>query len=232
MAHELRTPIALQLALIEAALSDPDADTAAFRAIAKDLAASCEQQQRLIDALLQLTRGRGGLTRREPVDIAATIRQALRAHDLDEFQTIVTLKPARTTGDPVLIERLATNLISNAAQHNLTGGRIEVATRTENEHAALSVANTGPLIPASQLTRLFEPFQRIETQPRPCADGLGFGLGLAIVRAIADAHDATLTAQAPTGGGLVIGVAFPLSTEWNRTSCVAAVHSLPAPSRR
>lgn len=206
VAHELRTPIALQLVLVEAALSDPDADAAAYRTMAKDVAANCEQQQRLIDALLQLTVGRRGLTRHEPVDIAATIGRALRAHDLGEFQTIVTLKPARTLGDSVLIERLAANLISNAARHNLTGGRIEVETRAENGHAVLRVANTGRVIPPSELSRLFEPFHRLETQPRACDDGLG--LGLAIVRAIADAHDATITPHARADGGLHLDVRF------------------------
>jgi signal transduction histidine kinase len=211
VAHELRTPIALQLALVEAALSDPDADPAAFRAMAKDVAASCEQQQRLIDALSQLTHGRRGLILQQPVDIAATVGQALRAHDLSEFQTIVALEPARTTGDPVLIQRLVANLISNAAQHNFNRGRIEVETRTEHEHAALCVANTGPLIPATELTRIFEPFQRLGAQPLPCGGGLGLGLGLglAIVRAIADAHHATITPHARADGGLKLDVRFP-----------------------
>jgi signal transduction histidine kinase len=143
----------------------------------------------------------------EPVDIAATVGQALRAHDLGEFQTIVALRPARTIGDPVLIQRLAANLISNAAEHNFTGGRIEVGTRTEKEHAVLCVANTGPLIPPTELTRLFEPFQRLGAQPIP--RGGGFGLGLAVVRAIADAHHATITSHAGAHGGLKLDVRFP-----------------------
>jgi signal transduction histidine kinase len=213
VAHELRTPIAVQLALVEATLSDPDADAAAYRTMAKHVMVSCEEQQRLIDALLQLTLGRRGLTRHEPVDIAATIGHALRAHDLGEFQTIVALKPARATGDPVLIERLAANLISNAARHNLTGGRIEIETRTENEHAVLCIANTGRLIAARELTRVFEPFHRLERQPRAHDDGLG--LGLAIVRAIADAHHATVTAHARADGGLKVAVRFPTTTQRN-----------------
>lgn len=205
VAHELRTPIALQLALAEVALSDPDPDAAAFRAMAKAVAASCQQQQRLIDALPQLTLGRQGLMRHEPVDIAATVGQALRAHELGEFQTIVALKPARITGDPALIERLAANLISNAARHNHTRGRIQIATRTENEHAVLCVANTGRLIPARELTRVFEPFHQLGTHPRTRDDGLG----LAIVRSIADAHHATITPHAPPDGGLKLDVRFP-----------------------
>lgn len=207
MAHELRTPIAVQLALAEAALSDPASDALAYRAMAEDIVAGCEQQQLLIDALLQLTLARRGLARQDPIDIAGTTRRALRAHDLSEFRTVVTLHPARTAGDPVLIERLAANLISNAARHNVTGGQIEVETRTENRHAVLCVANTGRLIPAPELTRIFEPFHRIAIDQRAGNDGLG--LGLAIVQAIADAHHATITPHARAGGGLQLHVRFP-----------------------
>jgi signal transduction histidine kinase len=77
-----------------------------------------------------------------------------------------------------LIERLIANLVSNATRDNVTGGRIEVATRTEAEHAALSVANTGRLIPAEELARLFQPFQPLGTQPRARTDGPGLGLAI------------------------------------------------------
>jgi signal transduction histidine kinase len=208
-AHELRTPIALQLALAEAALADPHADTVTLRAMGEGILASCEQQQRLIEALFDLTRSQRGLTRREPVDIAAITSHALQAHELSELHSIVALEPAVATGDPTLLERLAANLISNAIRHNIPHGRIEVATRTDAGRALLSVANTGPLIPAGELTRLFQPFERLVLQPQARADGTG--LGLAIVQSIADAHNAAVAAHAPAGGGLKIEVRFPAS---------------------
>jgi signal transduction histidine kinase len=207
VAHELRTPIALRLALVELALADPHADTAALRAMGEEVVASCEQQERLIEALLDLTISERGLTRHKAVDIAAITNNALRAHNLSEFESVVAFEPARTTGDPDLLERLVANLLSNATRHNITGGQIEVATSTEAEHAVLSIANTGPLIPTEELARLFQPFQRLGSQPRTYADGAG--LGLAIVQAIADAHNATVTAQARADGGLRIDVSFP-----------------------
>jgi signal transduction histidine kinase len=210
VAHELRTPIALQRAVAETALADPHADTAALRAMAQDVVASCEQQQRLIDALLYLTRSRGGLTRHEPVDLAAITSRLLQAHDLSMLESVVSFKPAQTTGDPDLIERLAANLLSNATRYNLARGRIEVATRTEAEHAVLSIANTGPRIPGTELTRLFQPFQRLASQTPASADG--HGLGLAIVKAIAHAHDAVVTAHVRLDGGLKIDVNFPVNT--------------------
>ena len=91
--------------------------------------------------------GRSGC---EPVDLAAIAADVLGAHDLSEFDGVVALKPASTTGDPDLLERLAANLVSNAIRHNIAGGRIDVATRTESGRAHLTVANTGPLIPAGK----------------------------------------------------------------------------------
>jgi signal transduction histidine kinase len=209
VAHELRTPIALQLALAEAALADPHADKVAFRAICEDIVDSCEQQQRLIEALLDLTHSNRGLTRREPVDVAAITSRALQAYELSELDSVVALEPAVAIGDPTLLERLAANLVSNAIRHNIPHGRIEVATRTDAGWALLSVANTGPLIPAGELTRLFQPFQRLGSHPQACSDGLG--LGLAIVQSIADAHNANLAAYAHAGGGLAVEVRFPAS---------------------
>jgi signal transduction histidine kinase len=203
----LRTPIALQLALAEATLADPHADTAALRAMGEGILASCEQQQRLIEALLELTRSQRGLNRREPVDLAAIASQALQAHQPGGLDSFVALEPAVVSGDRTLLERLAANVVSNAIGHNTPRGRIEVATRTEGGRGLLSVANTGPLIPAGELARLFEPFARLGSQPRAGDDGVG--LGLAIVQSIADAHHATVAARAPAGGGLEIEVRFP-----------------------
>jgi len=118
----------------------------------------------------------------------------------------VSLEPARTAGDPALLERLAANLVSNAIRHNVYGGRIELATYTRSERAILVVANTGPLVPNGDLERLFQPFERFSSTPRSSGDGVG--LGLAIVEAIATAHEARLAARARPGGGLEIRVSF------------------------
>jgi signal transduction histidine kinase len=207
IAHELRTPIALQLVLAQTALADPHPDPLALRAMAEAVVASCEEQQRLIDAVLDLARSQRGLTRQEPVDIAAITSRALQAHERSELHRVVALEPAFVTGDLTLLERLAVNLVSNAIRHNIPHGRIEVATRTDAGRALLSVANTGALIPAGELTRLFQPFERLDPHHQRCADGTG--LGLTIVQSVADAHNATVTARAPASGGLQIEVVFP-----------------------
>jgi len=202
-AHELRTPLATQRALLELALADPDADVAVWREIGEDVLHACNRQEQMLEACLALAHGRETPHRCEPVDLAAIAGDTLRAHDRGSLTTVAALEPARTSGDPDLLERLAANLVSNAIRHNLPGGRIEVATGTESGRAHLTVANTGRLIPPAKLPRLFQPFERLDSR----ADGIG--LGLAIVQAIADGHDAVVTAHARTGGGLGIDVAFP-----------------------
>ena len=212
-AHELRGEITLQLALTEATLTDPNADTAALREMGQRVIAACERQERLLEALLTLARTEYGHLRREPVDLAATTAEVLRAHDHRALRSTIALEPARTTGEPLLVERLVANLIENAVRHNTPAGRLDLATHTTAGHAIFTIANTGPVIPTGELTRLFEPFQRHCSHERSPAGGVGFGvgvgLGLAIVQAIANAHDAIVNAQARTGGGLRIEIGFP-----------------------
>lgn len=114
------------------------------------------------------------------------------------------LAPARTTGDPKLIESLIANLIDNATRHNHPGGHIHVSTETTGPWTSIAVTNTGPRVPEDQLQRLFEPFERLSPDHHD-----GHGLGLAIINAVAQAHHAAVTANAHPEGGLVITVRFP-----------------------
>ena len=74
-------------------------------------------------------------------------------------------------------------------------------------HAVLSVVNTGPVVPAAEVSQLFQPFRRLSAD-RTGQDG-GLGLGLSIVQAIASAHDAHVAARSRPGGGLEVEVKFP-----------------------
>ena len=109
-------------------------------------------------------------------------------------------------GDPALIARLIANLIDNAIDHNVDRGDVDIRTETLDGHAVLTIGNTGPLIPAGEIERLFEPFQRL--RGARTADDRHHGLGLSIVRAIAVAHGAEVTATPRAGGGLVVTVRF------------------------
>lgn len=207
VAHELRTPLATQRALLELALADANADLASWREIGEDVLGACMQQERLLEACLTLGRSRRRPERCEPVDLAATAAEVVRGHDHSGLRSTATLEPARTVGDPQLVERLVANLVTNAVCHNIPSGRLDVVTYTAAGRAVFTIVNTGPPIPSAELQRLFRPFERLGSRPGSPADGSG--LGLAIVQAIANAHDATVTAHARTGGGLGIDVAFP-----------------------
>jgi signal transduction histidine kinase len=210
--HELRTPLTADRALLQVALDDP-ATPDTWRFAGEELLASNTEQERLIEALLTLASGEGGLDHREPVDLAAVTDEVLLAPRPEagrlalHVETIT--KPAALHGDPVLVERLVANLVGNAVHHNVLGGLVQVATGTNCGRAVLSVANTGPVIPPDEVERLFQPFQRLHSRRTASGDGNGHGLGLSIVRAIAAAHGATVAARALPGGGLAIDVAFP-----------------------
>jgi signal transduction histidine kinase len=213
--HELRTPLTLERTLLQVALADPNANEQTLRATCQELLISQAEQERLLEALLTLTSSERGLDRREPVDLAAEAQAAIRQVDAraerHELALEATLAPATTAGDAALIRRLIANLIDNAVDHNIDGGRVEIRTEAANGYALVAVANSGLKIPADQVDRLFEPFQRLDGT-RSADDG-HHGLGLSIVRAIAVAHNAELTAAAQAGGGLSVTVRFPRRTE-------------------
>jgi signal transduction histidine kinase len=209
--HELRTPLAAERTLLQVALADPAADMASLREACEQVLALGVRTERLIDALLTLATGERGIDRRESFDLADLAGRV--AEPLGEvaanggIRLDVTLGPAPTSGDPRLAESLIANLTDNALRYNVPGGWAEVSTGTRGGQAVVSVRNTGPVIPPPDVDRLFQPFQRLgaeRTQRRG-----GHGLGLAIVRAIADAHGGRVTAAARDGGGLDIAVAFP-----------------------
>jgi signal transduction histidine kinase len=210
-AHELRTPLTVERTLLQVALADPNASAATLRATCEELLSSGRDQERLLDSLLTLATSERGLEMREPIDLTEIVARVLEGARgaAEEQQLEVRTSPGRATvlGDSALIERLAANLVENAVGYNRQGGVIEADTGTKAGRAFLSVANTGPVVPAGDLARLFEPFQRLGRDRT--APGARHGLGLSIVRAIATAHDAEVEAEPQDGGGLVVTVSFP-----------------------
>ena len=210
-AHELRTPLARQRVISQVALADPAATIESLRTAHERVLASGAQQHQLIDALLTLARGQSGLASYEPFDLADLARKILASRQCEAQRQNLALRtalsPASTAGSPRLAEHLAANLIDNALHYNLPGGHVEISTETTDSNAVLTVANTGPTVPAAAIDQLFQPFQRLT--PDRTSRGDGLGLGLSIVAAIASAHHATITARPRPGGGLLIEVAFP-----------------------
>ena len=201
--HELRTPLAIQRTLLEVALADPAAD---LRGVASLLLATNERSERLLDGLLTLARSDRGLTTSAPFDLAEVVREVCDQHGAEARSLGVALdvsaSPTTVRGDRVLVERLVTNLVQNALRHNVPGGTARVVA----DDGRLLVENTGPVVPEREVAGLFEPFRRYGADR--VASDRGVGLGLSIVRSVAKAHGATLTATSRDGGGLVVTVAF------------------------
>jgi signal transduction histidine kinase len=208
--HELRTPLTAERTLLQVALDNPYTTSEGWRSTAREVLTANSAQERLIDALLTLASGEAGLGHRECIDLPAICRNVLArpgpGTGAPGLHIETALGSAVLDGDPRLIERLVANLIDNAAGHNVAGGHVRVATADTGGTAVLSVANTGPCIPASEVDRLFQPFQRLDPGR---SHHNGHGLGLSIVKAIATAHGASITAGPRPEGGLSIQVAFP-----------------------
>jgi signal transduction histidine kinase len=211
-AHELRTPLTTMRTAIDVTL-DGRPSTEELLVMAGDVRNAVEHSQRTLDGLLTLARSQTGPSKQQPVDLADivagivdTVRERAATHQV-ELRT--DLGSAPTTGDPILLDRMVSNLIDNAIRHNEAGGHITATTSTAAGQAELRVANTGQRIEPDTVDGLFEPFVR-GTANHPRTDG-GVGLGLSIVRAVVVAHHGQLSSTAGPAGGLDITVRFSTS---------------------
>jgi signal transduction histidine kinase len=202
--HELRTPLATQRALIEVSLSSA-LTPEQVELLSRQLLATNERNERLVDGLLTLAETDGGLMANAPLrldqivsEMVESLRSAAKEREV-EIDTV--LDPVTVVGERPLLERLAINLLSNAIKYNYPGGTVAV---TLTPDGALTVVNTGPEIGPEQMAGLFEPFRRASGERLD--HGGGVGLGLTIARSIVIAHGAAIDARANPGGGLTITV--------------------------
>jgi signal transduction histidine kinase len=208
--HELRTPLAVIHAEADVALAAPDA-TDRERRLGEAVRTAAERSERLVDGLLALSRSESTLRDNAPLDLAELVGDVVgeqaRAADAAGLVLDLALETAPVTGDRMLLERLVGNLVENAIRYNYRGGWVRVSVARHAGNAVLRVANSGPVMAPSAVTALFEPFQRGRSD-RP-GRPRGFGLGLAIVRSVATAHDGEVAATSPAEGGLVVTVRLP-----------------------
>jgi signal transduction histidine kinase len=204
--HELRTPLAIMRTEIDVALADPDAGVADLRGMGEAVRDTVDRSEGLIAALLFLARSEGVHGREEPVDlaeIAAGCITDLHSRAVAAGITIDDrLEPAIVQGDPELLERMIANLVENGIRHNVEGGELLVRTAVVAGSAEFLVRNGGAVIDPGQARGLAEPFRRLSRSAG------GFGLGLSIVRSVAEVHGGEITITAPVTGGLEVRVAL------------------------
>ncbi|MEU4537158.1 HAMP domain-containing sensor histidine kinase [Streptosporangium sp. NPDC023825] len=208
--HELRTPLTINRTLVDVAVRRPDA-TEDVRRLGESLLLVNTRHERLIDGLLALTEGEQAVLDRRPFDLTDVVEHVLDLAGEEAEEREVTihrlLDPAPTAGEPVLVERLVQNLVENAIRHNHGGGQVWVSTRQRADRVELVVANTGLPVPPYEIETIFEPFRRLHGD-RLRSDR-GSGLGLSIVRVVAEAHGGTVTASSREEGGLTITIELP-----------------------
>ena len=202
VAHELRTPVSVMIAEAQGLL-ERDREAGEYREGLAIVLRAARRMGELIEALLDLARIESGADENPDEcdlavagsEVAASLRGLAAKHGV-ELRT--HFDSARCEANLAQITQVIANLTINAIEHNEAGGMATVTTGSMGGKAFACVENTGPGIPAEDLPHLFERFYRPD-RSRSRRTG-GVGLGLAICKAIADAHGAELTVESPPHG--------------------------------
>ena len=198
LVHEVRSPVAALSAIAEA-LAGRDLDEGTQRELAGLALAACRGIERVVgDAAV-------GSVRLEEVDVGRLVRESVAAAVLGgaSVRASVAAGLPRIDADPLRLRQALDNLVANAVTHSPPGGEVVVSARVGEGEILLSVSDKGGGIPVEEQERILEPGVRLDTS-RP-----GSGLGLAVARAIAEAHGGTLTVESVPGRGATFTLALP-----------------------
>lgn len=206
IAHELRTPVSNLMTQTQVSLSRPR-DAASYRDVLESNAEEFDRLTRMISDMLFLSKTESTQTgalisaNSEPVDLARDVGELFDFYEALAEEKSVQLElsgQCTVVGDPLMLRRAISNLLSNALRYTPSGGTVAVTLEETHEHALLTVGNPGETIPAQHPPRLFERFYRADAS-RQHATGEGTGLGLAITQAIVQAHQGQVWATSTAG---------------------------------
>ncbi|TNF18274.1 MAG: HAMP domain-containing histidine kinase [Rhodobacteraceae bacterium] len=212
VAHDLKSPLARAYLTLGRARDRLDAGQDPRREI-EDTQGELGQMRAMFDTYLQLARIEAGTdeARLPPVDLGGVLDDLAETYALvaeDAGQSLLYRRdravPCEIEGDTAMLQQMIMNLLQNAVTHGGAGNRIALSLERDEDRVRLRVADTGPGIPEAARAAVFEPFRRLD----PSRSTPGSGLGLALIRAIAERHGATigLSDNAP---GLRVEVVFP-----------------------
>jgi PAS domain S-box-containing protein len=216
LSHELRTPMTAILGWSRLLPTMSPEDTLFGEAIAS-IASGAQLQARLIDDILDVSRIVSGKLRLAPetIDVARVIMNAVDAvgptADTKQIRLTTSLAPAlgMMVADATRLQQVIWNLLTNAVKFTPRNGTVEVSARRTQSHVQIAVSDTGEGIDERFLPHIFEPFRQAES-PQTRVHG-GLGLGLSIVRYIAEAHGGTVTAESEgRGKGSTFTVTLPV----------------------
>lgn len=208
--HELRTPITIGRGHLELMGPDPVEREETIRLVTDEL----DRMNRIVDDLLVLAKAdRPDFVRRRPVDLADLTRDVgAKVGALGERDWQLESTGEGTVElDPQRITQAMVQLAQNAVQHTEVGDQIRLGSAVRDGTVCLWVADTGPGVPEADVATVFERFSRGSTGGARAHVG-GAGLGLSIVRAIADAHAGTVALVSRPGRGATFRIEVPAST--------------------
>ncbi|MBI2610520.1 MASE1 domain-containing protein [Candidatus Kaiserbacteria bacterium] len=213
LAHELRNPLSPIVSTIELLKRGEKVDIARQASIMEKHAKSLSS---LLNDLLDVSRisAQKLEIEKKPVYLGASIAQAVESVEplMQEKNHILNVsinpRPILLEADPVRLEQIVTNLLSNAAKYTPAGGTITLSATREGSQAVIVMQDTGIGIEAPMLTRIFEPFLQIK---RANSAEAGIGVGLAVTKKLIELHGGTIEAKSEgTGKGSEFTVRLPL----------------------
>lgn len=203
-AHELRTPVTVVLSQAQLALRT-ERESVEYREALEACERAARRMRNLTESLLTLSKldSHSEPLASTPVDLAEIAREGVELLQsvAQEHGVIVSgdFAAAPATGDRQRLGQILTNLVTNAFQHSPSGGVVHVSTKSNGSTVSLQVSDQGPGIDSKHLPHLFDRFYRTDDSRNRRSGGAG--LGLAICKAIADAHRATLSVDSTPGKG-------------------------------
>ena len=204
--HELRSPLTVIRTEADVALADPDAGVGDLRAMGEGVLEAVDEMDALLEGLMVLARSGRAAARRRAAStsprVAAAAARRVRARGIG---VRLDLAPVQVRGEPRLLERLAANLIENGVRYNAPGGHVDVETRADDGRARPA---RGQQRPRRRAGRRRAAARAVRAR-RPRPDGQGAGLGLSIVRSVAEAHGGHVALAARAQGGLAVDVVLP-----------------------
>jgi two-component system OmpR family sensor kinase len=212
-AHELRTPVSVILTQTQTALSRERA-VAEYRETVEACERSAQRMRRLIESLMELARLDAGqeTLKRLRFNLAGTVNDCVEqlkpVASQRNVNLLTELAPVEITGDTERLAQVVTNLLVNAIQYNRPGGEVRVKLEAQPGLVVLAVTDTGPGISTEDLPHVFERFYRGD-KSRTASNGHA-GLGLAISKAIVEAHGGTISVSSKPGTGTAFTVMLPL----------------------
>ncbi|MFT5201952.1 MAG: signal transduction histidine kinase [Candidatus Aldehydirespiratoraceae bacterium] len=211
--HELRNPLAVIRTNIDVVLDDPDATEEDLRSVSEVVGRSAERMSTLVDDLLLYARHGTRQTRREDVDLVAEVEDLVEefgaAAEANGLMLVAEVPSADlpVRGDAQAIHRAAANLLANAVRLAPAGTTVRVTAADEGRWVTLAVIDEGPGIDAEDQLRVFQRFWRADTREARTAGRSG--LGLTIVRQIAEAHGGRVELESTVGEGSKFTLRFP-----------------------